>query len=439
MRILLVHNYYKVAGGEDRVFENERKLLEDHGHRVYCYARDNKDMKPWQLLTEAIFSRRSYRELRRIIREKAIDLVHVHNTQFLVSPAVFKAAKDQGVPVVQTLHNFRMVCVNAMLYRNGAVCRDCLRKGVKCGIGSRCYRGSRILSLLLTAIRGVNMRRGTFEGVNFICLTDFNRRILSKGIERLEEAYGIEKGAHRFFVKPNFAPDETGIGGEGIPGGEAEAEGLDGHSPGFFSTEKTAAGGFPASETRPASLETWDKGGDSREKYFIYVGRIDPLKGLEDILLVWRRVPSDIFLYVCGDGEDKEFTGRIETLAETMPNVRLLGRREHDETLSLMAGAEAMIFASKWYEGFPMTIIECFSVGRPVLGLDFGNGGDILSRIYGSRKPLMKSMEELPDRVQSFRAGDYSFSRDVLREFRPEANYEKLMEIYRELLKAHPL
>ncbi len=134
MNILIVHNYYQVPGGEDTVVNNEKHLLEANGHNVVLYTRNNSEIKNISKLKKillpfsALFSMRTYFEVRQIIKENNIDVVHVHNTLTLVSPSVYYSALSCKVPVVQTIHNFRLMCPGATLYRNGHICEDCVKK-----------------------------------------------------------------------------------------------------------------------------------------------------------------------------------------------------------------------------------------------------------------------------------------------------------------------
>ena len=146
-RILLVHTHYRLPGGEDAVFAAERALLEARGHQVFVYERSNAeaDGSLWQKLLlplRAVFSLKAYREVRALIRKHQIQLVHVHNTLLVTSPSVFWACFAEGVPVVQTLHNFRLFCPNGVFLRQGKVCEDCSRRGLLCAVRRRCYRGS---------------------------------------------------------------------------------------------------------------------------------------------------------------------------------------------------------------------------------------------------------------------------------------------------------
>ena len=385
MRILVIHNYYKIPGGEDSVFENEVRLLKDRGNEVIEYTRHNRDMGIKELIFEAPFSRKTYRDIRQIIREKNIEIVHVHNDRFLISPSVFAAAKDEGVPVVKTLHNFRLICINAMLARGGKVCRECVEEGRTVDLPALkhgCFRNSRLLTYLNLRINRAAVKNRAYDGVKFIALTEFNRDVfVGSGICAEED----------IFVKPNFT----------------------------FRPEVT--GGMPVEKSD-----------------FLYLGRIDPLKGIEDILNEWMKLPENFVLKIAGTGEEgyeKELKERFDK-----KNIHFLGKLSHDDAMKELKTSKAMLFASRWYEGFPMTIIESFSLGTPVIGLDFGNGGSIISSIYGRKEPLLKNIGELSGRIESFdedrKKGLYEIDEGNLASFLPDRNYNMLMEIYEKCLRS---
>ncbi len=382
MRILAVHNYYKIPGGEDSVFENEVKLLKDRGNEVTEYTRHNRDMGIKELIFEAPYSQKSYREIRQIIREKNIEIVHVHNDRFLISPSVFTAARDEGIPVVKTLHNFRLICINAMLTRNGSVCEECIKNGeskylpaLKYG----CFRSSRLLTFLNLRINRKAAENRIYEGVKFIALTEFNRQIFIK----------CGFNPDNIFVKPNFT-----FGGSGSKDNTNERSG------------------------------------------FLFLGRIDPLKGIEDILNEWMKLPESFVLKIAGTGED-EYERKLKERFDKK-NILFIGKLSHDDAMKELRASKAMLFASLWYEGFPMTIIESFSGGTPVIGLDFGNGGSIISSIYGRKDPLLSDIRELSGRIESFdedlKNGLYHFDEKNLDDYSPDSNYNKLMEIYEKCL-----
>ena len=153
-RILQIHNFYQIPGGEDVVVRNEKKLLEEHGHEVFTYYRSNKELNEGNKLKKlfipftAVYSLKTCREVKKIIRENKIDIVHVHNTLMMVSPSVFYAAFQCKVPVVQTLHNFRMLCPAGSFFRNNVICEECVDGGLKCAIRHKCYRGSKIHTIV---------------------------------------------------------------------------------------------------------------------------------------------------------------------------------------------------------------------------------------------------------------------------------------------------
>ncbi len=385
MNILLIHNFYRTPGGEDTVFRNEAELLKSHGQNVITFTKHNDDMEPEDLLSEAVFSRRSFRGVRNLIRANDIDIVHVHNDRFLISPSVFLAAEKENVPVIRTLHNFRMLCINAMLYRKGRVCRECLKEGRTVKLPAfihGCYHGNRIHTLLNLRINSYAERHGLYKGVKYIALTDFNKEI---------------------FVSAGFNPDDIFV------------------KPNF-------SFGF--------DLKDVEEGKKRRD--FLYLGRLDPLKGIEEILSEWKKLPESFVLNVAGSGGE-EYENRLRESYERY-NIRFLGRLGNEEALKLLEGSKALIFASKWYEGFPMTIIESFSRKTPVIGLDFGNGGRLLRDIYGSDKPLIKDIGELPQRIESFdedrKKGLYDFDFNRLKSCTPEENYRILMEIYEKCIRS---
>lgn len=379
MNILLIHNYYRIPGGEDTVFNNEAALLREHGENVITYTKDNSDMEPEDFIRHGCFSEKTYRGVRNLIRANDIDIVHVHNERFLITPAVFKAAADENVPVVRTLHNFRMLCINAMLSRNGELCRECIEKGkIKYfpALKHGCFRDDRILTFFNLRINRYAKRHRLYDRVKYIALTGFNKELfVSCGFD-----------PESIYVKPNF-------------------------SPGFDSNDS-------------------DKG--TKRSDFIYLGRLDKIKGIEDILSEWQKLPKEFVLNVTGDGEETYVSYLKEHYSRE--NIVFTGPVSNEEALKSLRTKKAMIFASRLYEGFPMTLIESFSKGTPVIAIDFGNAGSIVKGIYGREEALLNSMTELPDRIKNFdrdrKAGLYDFDKKDLYDYTPEGNYKLLMEIY---------
>lgn len=198
-RVLFVHNAYQQRGGEDSVVDAEVALLRSRGHEVLLFSRDNHaiaTMGRLDLLGQTLWSRPARAEFSALLRSFQPDVVHVHNTFPLISPSVYWAASELGVPVVQTLHNFRLMCPQAMFLRNGQVCEDCLGRVPWRGAVRGCYRESRLQSSVLASMVSMHRALGTWQNkiTRYITLNDFCRNKFIAG--------GLP--AERIVVKPNF-------------------------------------------------------------------------------------------------------------------------------------------------------------------------------------------------------------------------------------------
>lgn len=201
MRILQLHNLYKIPGGEDVVVQAEKTLLENYGHEVVLLQADNHNITSFfsQTMTalNTVYSFSAKKRVQAEIAKFQPDIVHVHNFFPLWSPAVYDACQEARVPVLQTLHNYRLFCPGAFFYRDGKVCEDCLGKFFPWpGVVHRCYRGSRVGSAVLATMQAVHRARGTWkERVNlYIALTEFARhKFIEAGLP-----------ADKIVVKPNF-------------------------------------------------------------------------------------------------------------------------------------------------------------------------------------------------------------------------------------------
>jgi hypothetical protein len=209
--VLVVHNYYQVPGGEDTVVANEMKLLQEHGHKVILYTRDNSELKTMSKFSKmllpftTIFNPRTYREIKKFIKKEKIEIVHVHNTLNLISPSVYYAALRCKVPVVQTIHNFRLLCPGATFYRDGHICEDCVSKGMRCAVQHRCYRNSRLQTLACVINTKFHRMTGIYRKINYICLTEFNKeKLLQLNRPGNRKVITPEK----VFIKPNFTFEE---------------------------------------------------------------------------------------------------------------------------------------------------------------------------------------------------------------------------------------
>ena len=324
MKILLVHCHYRLPGGEDAVFAAERDLLQRHGHQVIVYERSNEEaahgLGKALLPFRAVWNHAAARDIKRIIRQENIDAVHIHNTLLLLSPAVVRAAKSTGVPVVQTLHNFRFFCPNGILLRDGKVCEDCPHHGLSCAVRHRCYRGSLAQTRVVAAAYSLHRVLGTWRGVTIVALTAFDRQKLL-AVNRLHPMFD----ADRLVVKPNPVC---------VPNGP---------------------------------VTPWEE----RKNQMLFAGRLEELKGLRTVLEAWRRMGDAApDLLVAGEGPLGDWAK-----AQNLPKVHFLGQLSRADLHRLMAESRAVVAASLCYESFALVPAEAHALGTPVLASDLGNVG----------------------------------------------------------------
>jgi glycosyltransferase involved in cell wall biosynthesis len=380
LTVVVVHNHYQLPGGEDEVFRAETELLESRGHRVVRFTVDNhsiKGMGPVALATTAVWSRAMYRDLRALFRRERPDVAHFHNTQPLVSPSAYYAARSEGVAVVQSLHNFRLACVNGVLFRDGHVCEDCLGKRVAWpGVVHACYRGSVGASGVTAAMVGLHRMIGTWRGAigAYIALSEFSRK---KFIEA-----GLP-GA-KVFVKPNFLPSDPGPG---------------------------------------------EHGG----QFGLYVGRISPEKGLGILQQAWEVLGQECRLKVIGGPvpEERSASSSIEWLGP-LPKARVFEE---------MKAAAFLVFPSECYENCPMTIIEAYATGLPVIVSGKGSAAEM---VHDGRTGWHFRASDPADLAATVRRavadvqGRASMGQAARREFESRYcggwNYTRMMEIYRAVL-----
>lgn len=384
-RILQVHNFYQIPGGEDVVVRNEKRLLEEHGHKVYTYYRSNAELKEGGRLGKlcvpftAIYSFKTVREVKKLIKEYQIDIVHVHNTLTMVSPSVFYAAFSCHVPIVQTLHNFRMLCPAGSFFRDNVICEECVQGGLKCAVKHKCYRNSKLQSFVSAAVLKVHRVLGTYRRVNFICLTEFNRNKLL--------ALGDIVDAKKIFIKPNFT----------------FAEGIE-----------------------PSNVP-------EQEEYYLFAGRVEALKGVDIAIKAFEQIP-DRKLYIAGTGPMMDEM-QAYVNEHNIQNVKFLGYLQKEDMTEKFYHAKAVIMTSQCYEAFAMTIAEAYSYGVPVIAGRVGNMEGMVQEGVTGVKFTYNSSSDLAEKVKEFEKLDRVTLKENAREFyqerlRPEDNYQKLMEIY---------
>jgi glycosyltransferase involved in cell wall biosynthesis len=324
MRILRVHNFYQQPGGEDRAFAAEVNLLRQHSHQVFVYTTHNQtiaQMARFKLAAWTFWNSHTYHRVRTIIREHQIQIVHCDNIFPLVSPAVYYAAKAEGAAVVQTLHNYRLLCLNAYLFRDGQLCEDCLnRQFASRGALRACYRQSPEASWVSAVMLACHRLMGTWQKQVDVHIA-LSRFCMDKFIEG-----GLPK--EKLVTKPNFISPDPDI------------------SP--------------------------DSG-----RFALFVGRLSPEKGIFSLLHAWENL-RDIPLKIVGDGP---LSGVAQSwvMSRRMNVVEFLGYRDHDDIYSLMRDARFLVFPSTWYECSPVTILEAFACGVPVIAPRLGAMKEIVT------------------------------------------------------------
>ena len=208
MKIVLVHNTYQQPGGEDVVFDQEKRMLDAANHRVVTYTRSNHEIGKLNVLGQIGMAKRTIwasdtrAEFDKLLDREKPDVVHVHNTFMLISPSIYSACRDHGVPVVQTLHNFRLLCPNSNLFRDNHVCEECVDDGLWHSIQHACYRDSRPATAAVVLMLGWHRAFKTWEKCisRYIALTNFAReKFIAAGLP-----------ADRMVVKPNFLESDPG-------------------------------------------------------------------------------------------------------------------------------------------------------------------------------------------------------------------------------------
>ncbi len=381
MRVVIVHNFYQQAGGEDQVFAAETEMLQARGHDVWTFTVHNdrvQEMSRPEVAVGTLWNRSSHDELREVVRLRRPHIVHFHNTLPLISPAGYYGARSSGAAVVQTLHNYRLICPGSLLFRDGAVCETCITKRLKWpAVMHACYRESRAATSTVAAMLAVHGAAGTYRKTvdAYIALSPFARDLFVRGGLPIE----------RVFVKPNFLPEDPGAG--------------------------TGAGG-----------------------YALFVGRLSEEKGIDVLLEAWQRLPSPIPLKIAGDGP---LADRIRKASDADDRIQWLGRVASDEVYRLMRNAAALVFPSTWYEGMPITLIEALACGTPVIAFNLGAMADMVEHGKTGYHVEPGSAEALASTVAyAFGAGRRveSFRQNARRAFEAQytsdGNYQHLLHIY---------
>ncbi len=443
MKILMVHNFYQSSSpsGEDVVFRNEVELLSRNGIDVITYTRHNDEILNFNIINKGllpfnnIWSNRTYREIKALIKREKPDIAHFHNIWYLISPSAYYACKDAGIPVIQTLHNFRISCVNGLLSRDGHVCEECIssKKSYSLLVNSYwikllinaikygCYRDSRIYSLSIALMQFFHwMKKTWIDKVDaYIALTEFGRQ---KFIE-------IGLPAEKIFVKPNFLSNPP--------------------APNYSHKNYAVFLGRLSAE----------KGVNILIEAFKLLGKKDqesvgdhqrPIKSDEQLTMnnelsaiTHNLSPMTCNLFhlkIIGDGPLMESLQKTVKVGK-IKNMEFTGRLNFKDAMKILQNSNFMIMPALWYEGFPMTIREAFACGKPVIASNLGAMAELVEHgrtglLFEPGNPIdlaekIKWMIEHED--ECIQMGKNA--RKIFEEkYTAERNYQILMEIYKKVI-----
>ncbi len=400
MKILVVHNKYRQAGGEDAVVSAEVALLRAQGFDVEEYFATNESAGGgWRgtvdLIGSSAWSQKIYSDLREVCVRFRPDVAHIHNFWMKLSPSVHEAMCDEGVATVQTLHNFRLLCVNALLLRNGAVCEDCVGRMPWRGVIRRCYRHSFFASAAVARMISASTRRRIWaDKVDaYIALSNSSRsRFIAGGIP-----------ADRIFVKPNFV--------------------------------------WP----RQADASTPQ---DSRT--FVYAGRLSEEKGILVLLEAWARLEAaglegkEARLIIAGGGPLLDDLRTFVSARGLAGSVTVAGPLPAGEVQRLIGGSRAVVLPSLCLENFPRTLVEAFVCGRGVIASDLGALGELVNHrrtglLFRPGDPASLALalrSLLQDDGLAERLGKAALQ-EYGEKYTPAKNLKSLQKIYRFAIDRH--
>ncbi|BAY15228.1 group 1 glycosyl transferase [Nostoc sp. HK-01] len=387
----MLHNRYRLSGGEDKVVQAEKSLLEANGHNVILLEENNLNIvNIWDTLAAAggaIYSLASKHRVQAEITRCSPEIVHVHNFFPLLSPAVYDACYSAGVPVIQTLHNYRLACPKAMPFRDGKICEDCIGKLIPwSSVVHGCYRNSHLQSSVVAAMTTWHRLTGTWhQRVNgYIVLTQFQK-------EKMIQA-GLP--AEKIYIKPNFV-------------------------------------------FHPNTVEFNSR----RDDYLLFVGRLSEEKGVSVLIDAYIHNNISTPLKIVGDGPIRQLLQKQVQRAGYANLIEFLGYQDKSTVMELMKKAKFLVLPSIWYEGFPLTIVEAFASSLPVLVSKLGSMAEIVEDQVSGLHFEAGNSQDLAAKIQwainhpEFMNNCGNNARFMYESrYSSAVNYKQLMSIYRQFI-----
>ncbi len=396
MKILIIHNKYIKYGGEDTTVEVETNLLLKNGHHVETLFFDNKNIvgiEKLKLIYSIFYNNHSAKLLAEKIKTFQPDIIHVHNFFYLASPSIFYVADKYKIPVVQTLQNYRLICAGALLLRDEKVCEICVKQKLPlAGIKHKCFNNSVLQSAQLTLMTSLHKYLGTWKNkiTTYICLNEFAKHKISSS--------SLQIPLDQIAVKANCTED---IG--------------------------------------------YQQDNAKREDFYLFIGRLSKEKGI-DILLDAAKI-GDFKLEIIGDGDLREL---VEKAAQTHPNIIYHGFQQKYFITNKLKTCKALIFPSIWYEGMPLTILEAFSAGTPIIASDIDNIRDIVENNYNGLHFKYGNATDLAEKIRYFEDDFHNNFQSIAhlytqarltyeQKYTPEIIYKQLIAIYEQAIQKKKL
>lgn len=387
MKILQIHNFYMIPGGECSVVRAEKRLLESRGHEVVQFAYDSGDIEDYSWARKSVafaqipYNIQASRKLSRFLEKNEPDIAHVHNVFPLLSPSVYVTLKRHGIPVVQTVHNYRFLCPNGFFYTQGRICEDCMQRGFISAVRKRCMRDSAGVSLLYASAIWYARKSGN-----------------------------IFRNIDRFIALNRFSADKLTAGG--VPGGKIRV-----------------CGNF---------VEKFFDAPSPKKSYILYLGRLSVEKGLRTLFTALRKVPG-VRLKLAGIGPlEQELRGYVD--ANPGMDVEFIGYVKGDDKERQVREAICTVMPSEWYENFPISVAESLAMGTPVVASRIGGLPEMIEHEQTGLLFTPGDAEELArciNRLVMNKATTERLAKNAVdsaaRLFSAEVHYRQLMEIFREI------
>jgi len=393
MKIIVCHNYYQQSGGESQVFSNEVNFLRRNGLEVVEYVRNNDElrgMSQLSIMRNLFWNPQVYREIKEIIRREKPDILHVHNFFPLISPAVFYAARDCGVPAVAVLNNQRLMCPGSSFTRNEQLCTDCVGNFFAVpGVFRRCYRNSLLYSMGVASMFMAHRILKTWDKVvsGYITSTEFYKDLFVR--------HGLP--SQKIYVKPHIVEDP----------GYAQRDG----------------------------------------RYALFIGRLDPEKGSFFLLRVWdmlHKLGCECPLFIRGSGQcEPEMQSMIKR--QKLAGITFIPPQSREALVELMRNARFVIVPSRGlYETFSLVVAEAFACGIPVVAPRRGVFEEIITdtetgilfnpdSVDSCVKAVQWAWEHPRELIEMGKRARRAYEE----RYTPEKNYYIFQDIYRSVISAY--